>query len=375
MKTRFRRGMNWSLGLGLAVFLGASTALADVSIGMVAPLTGQIASIGEQVKRGAEMAVADLNAAGGVNGEKIVLNLGDDACDPKQAVAAANQMVAKGVVFVVGHVCSGSSIPASKVYAEEGILQITPASTAPAFTDEGGWNVARACGRDDAQGRVAGLYLAKAFAGKKVAILHDKSSYGKGLADKTKEAMNGAGLKEALYEAFSIGEKDYSSIVSKLKAAQVDAVYIGGLHTEAGLILRQMRDQGLKAQLVGGDAWVTEEFWAITGDIGEGVLMTFTPDATKLQDAADVVKQFKDANYNPEGYTLYSYAAVQMWAQGAQAVGNNNDAKAVSAWLREGHPLKTVVGEISLDKKGDVKDAQYVWYRWSKGKWSAATDL
>ncbi len=182
------------------------------------------------------MAVADINAAGGINGEKLVLEIGDDACDPKQAVAVANQMASKGVKFVAGHFCSGSSIPASKVYEEEGILQISPASTNPTFTDEGGWNVARVCGRDDAQGMVAGNFIAKNYAGKKIAIIDDKSAYGKGLADETRKALNAAGFEVALNESYTAGEKDYTALVSKMKDAGVEAVYVGGYHPEGGLI-------------------------------------------------------------------------------------------------------------------------------------------
>jgi branched-chain amino acid transport system substrate-binding protein len=220
------------IALSFAAALSASSALADITIATVGPITGSLAALGEQYKRGAEMAVADINAAGGVNGEKLVLEIGDDACDPKQAVAVANQMASKKVKFVAGHLCSGSSIPASKVYEEEGILQITPASTNPKFTDEGGWNVARVCGRDDAQGLVAGNFLSKHYAGKKVALIDDKSAYGKGLADATKAAMNAAGLKETMAESINPGEKDYSALVSKMKDAGIDAVYIGGYHPE-----------------------------------------------------------------------------------------------------------------------------------------------
>src|SRR5438128_2541509 len=131
------------IAVGFAAALSASTSWADVSIGVAGPITGQYASFGEQLKRGADMAVKDLNAAGGVNGEKLTLEVGDDACDPKQAVAVANQMVSKGIKFMAGHFCSGSSIPASQVYAEEGIVQITPASTNPKFTEQGLWNTNR----------------------------------------------------------------------------------------------------------------------------------------------------------------------------------------------------------------------------------------
>ena len=142
------------VAVGFAAVLSAVSALADITVATVGPITGQLAAMGEQYSQGAKKAVEDINKAGGVNGEKLVLEIGDDACDPKQAVNVANQLASKGVKFVAGHLCSGSSIPASKVYEEEGILQITPASTNPKFTDEGGWNVARVCGRDDAQGTV-----------------------------------------------------------------------------------------------------------------------------------------------------------------------------------------------------------------------------
>ncbi len=357
------------IALGFAVALSASTALADITIGVAGPITGQYAAFGEQLKRGAEMAVADLNAAGGVNGEKLVLEVGDDACDPKQAVAVANQMVSKGIKVMAGHFCSGSSIPASKVYEEEGILQITPASTNPKFTDEGGWNTHRVVGRDDAQGLVAGNFLAKTFKDKKIAIIDDKSAYGKGLADETRKALNAAGVTEVLNESYTAGEKDYTALVSKLKDAGVDVVYVGGYHTEGGLILRQMREQGLGAQMVSGDAFNTEEFWTITGDAGEGMIFTFAPDPQKFDAAKAVVDKFKAAGYNPEGYTLYAYAAIQAWAQGVAATGGT-DGKKIAKWLRAGNTLKTVIGDLSLNEKGDVKDAVYVWYKWSGGKYA-----
>src|SRR5690606_3884630 len=161
------------------------------------------------------------------------------------------------------------------------------------FTDEGGENAFRICGRDDQQGRVAGAYLATHFADKNVAILHDKTAYGKGLADETQKALHAAGKQEVLYEAITAGEKDYSAIVSRLKAEKIDVVYLGGYHTEAGLIIRQMREQGMDTVLMAGDALVTDEFWAITGDAGTGTLMTFSPDPRKSPLAAPVVEKFR----------------------------------------------------------------------------------
>ena len=229
------------------VFMGSPARADDATrIAVVGPFTGAVASIGEQIKRGAEMAVADINAAGGVLGKPLELLVGDDACDPKQAVAVANQMAKGGVKFIDGHFCSGSSIPASAVYNEEGILQISPGSTNPKLTEQGFRNVFRVCGRDDQQGAVAGAYLAAHYKTGNIAILNDKSAYGKGLADEAKRTLNGAGIQEKINEAYTAGEKDFSALVSKLKQEQIDVVFIGGYHTEAGLITRQMRDQGLK---------------------------------------------------------------------------------------------------------------------------------
>jgi len=344
----------------------------DVKIAVVGPVTGSNAALGEQMTRGAKMAVADINAKGGVMGKKLALEIADDACDPKQAVAAANEVVGKGVVFVAGHYCSSSSIPASAVYNEAGILQITPASTNPALTDDAakkGWNnVFRVCGRDDAQGAVAGKYLADHYKGKKVAIIHDKTAYGKGLADETKKAANQLGLTETMYEAINQGDKDFSALVSKMKQAGIDAIYFGGYQTEAGLIVRQARDQGLKAQFIGGDALMTEEFWKITGPAGEGTLMTFPPDPRKVPAAKMVVDMFTKEGYNPEGYTLYTYAAIQAFkaaAEKAKSTKVDDLSKALHSLTAD-----TVVGPITWDKKGDVTNPKYVFYVWKDGKYA-----
>ena len=356
------------LGAALALGLSGPALAQDISIATIGPMTGQYASFGAQMKAGAEQAVADINAAGGVNGLQIKLFIEDDACDPKQAVAAAGKLAAAGVALVAGHFCSGSSIPASKVYAEEGIVQISPASTNPKLTDErAGPNVYRVCGRDDQQGQVAGAYLAENFAGKKVAILHDKTAYGKGLADETRKYMNEAGLKEAMYEAYTAGEKDYTALVSKMKQEGIDVVYVGGYHTEAGLIVRQMRDQGMDTQLVSGDALVTQEYWQVTGDAGEGTLMTFSPDPRKSPAAADIVKTFRDKGVEPEGYVLYTYAAIQAWKQAVEKAGDFDSGKVINA-LNSGE-FSTVLGNFKFDEKGDPNLPPYKFYKWSKGEY------
>ncbi|MCW8836946.1 MAG: branched-chain amino acid ABC transporter substrate-binding protein [Rhodospirillales bacterium] len=350
--------------------MGATTAKAEIIIATAGPMTGQYAAFGEQMKRGAEMAVADINASGGVLGQQLKLLVGDDACDPKQAVAVANEMANKKVVFMAGHFCSGSSIPASEVYAEEGIVQISPASTNPQLTERGMDNVFRTCGRDDQQGQVAGEYLAKNFKGKNIAIIHDKTAYGKGLADQTKENLNKAGMTEVMYEAITAGEKDYSALVSKMKDSKVDVIYLGGYHTEAGLIVRQARQQGLMAKLVSGDALVTQEYWSITGDSGEGTLMTFSPDPAKDPKNKAIVEKFVAINYKPEGYTLYTYGAIQAWAQAVTKAGGTDTAKVIAS-LKSGQ-FDTVLGSIGFDGKGDVSAPGYVFYEWKKGAYDYA---
>ena len=340
-----------------------------IRIGVAGPMTGGSAAFGSQMKKGAEQAVADINAAGGVLGNKLSLDIGDDACDPKQAKAVAERFVSAKVPLVVGHFCSGSSIPASEVYAAGNVLQITPASTNPRFTERGLWNTFRVTGRDDQQGGVAAGYIAKNFVGRNIALLHDKTVYGKGLADEAKKALNAARVTEKTYESFNTGDKDYSTIVARLKRESIDIVYIGGLYTEAGLILRQMRDQGLKAALIAGDGIVSPEFASIAGPAAEGALFTFGPDPRSKSAARATVEKFKAKGIDPEGYTLYAYAAVQLWAKAATKVATT-DSRRVADTIKSGE-WDTVLGPLSFDAKGDRRQIDYVIYRWdAKGNFA-----
>jgi branched-chain amino acid transport system substrate-binding protein len=348
-----------------ASLLLATTAHAQIKLGVAGPLTGANAAFGAQLKNGVDQAVADLNAAGGILGQKVEVVAGDDNSDPKQGVSVANKLAGEKVKFVVGHFNSGVSIPASEVYAESGIVQITPASTNPKYTERNLWNVHRTCGRDDQQGAVAGKYIAAKLKDKKVAIVHDKTPYGKGLADETQKAMNAGGVKEVMYEGVNTGEKDFSALVSKMKAAGVEIVYFGGLHTEGGLIIRQMRDQGLNSVMISGDGIVTDEFGSIAGPGAAGTLMTFGPDPRKNPAAKDAVAAFKAKGIDPEGYVLYSYAAVQVLAQAA-AEAKSTDGKKVAEMIRSGKTFNTVLGPLSYDKKGDITKLDYVMYMWKK---------
>jgi branched-chain amino acid transport system substrate-binding protein len=361
-----------ALGLGLAL---AAPAGAEVKFAVGAPITGGSAAFGAQLKNGTEQAVEDINAAGGILGQKLTLEVGDDRADPKEGVSVANKFAADGVKYVIGHFNSGVTIPASSVYQENGILEITPAATNPTVTERKMWNIFRVCGRDDQQGGVAGAIIADKFAGKRIAIIHDKTTYGQGLAEETRKAINAKGLKEVMFEGVNKDDKDFTALVSKLKAANPDLVYWGGLHDTGGLILRQMRDQGLNAPMMGGDGMADDEFAAIAGPGSEGTLMTFSPDPRTNPQNKQIVDLFRQKRgFEPQAYTLYSYAAVQIIKQAAEAA-KSVDPKKVAEVMHSGKVFNTVLGDISFDAKGDVtgytingkKKDRYVLYIWKKG--------
>ena len=353
-----------SLALGFAIAT-AGTAAAQVKFGVGGPITGPSAATGAQMKNGVDQAAEDINKAGGILGQKITVAYGDDVSDPKQGVSVANKFAADGIKFVIGHYNSGVTIPSSEVYQENGILAITPASTNPKVTERGMWNIFRVCGRDDQQGAVAGAYIVKHYKGKKIAVVHDKTTYGKGLADEVRKAINKGGMKDVLYEGINTGDKDFSALVSKIKQSGAHLVYWGGLYTEGGFIVRQMRDQGVKAILMGGDGITSDEFASVGGPGVEGTLMTYGPDPRNKPEAKKVVEEFRAKKFEPEAYTLYSYAGVQIIKQAAEAA-KSLDPKKVAEKMHSGMKFKTVLGDISYDKKGDITKLDYVMYIWKK---------
>ncbi len=357
---------HWLSGVALVAALAFSgAASAQIKMAVTGPITGPNAAFGAQLVNGTQQAVDDINKAGGILGQKITLEQGDDVSDPKQGVSVANKFVGDGVKFVIGPFNSGVTIPASDVYQENGILMITPSATNPKVTDRGYWNVFRTCGRDDQQGMLWAEYARDHLKGKKIAVVHDKTTYGKGLADAALANMHKFGIKEVLYEGVNTGEKDYSAIVSKIKESGADYLMWGGLHTEGGLIIRQMRDQGMKTVMISGDGITDQEFAAIGGPGVEGTLMSFGPDPRNNPASKEVVAEFKAKNFDPEAYTLYSYAAVQIVKQAAEKA-KSLDPKKVAAAMHSGMTFNTVIGPIAYDKKGDRTSVDYVWYTWEK---------
>lgn len=357
-------------GVSLAACLAlTSFARADMTIGAIAPLTGSVAAFGAQFKNGVEAAAEAINAQGGILGEKIVVKFLDDAGEPKQGVSVANQVVADGIKFVVGPMLSGTSMPVSDVFAENGILMVTPTATTPALTNRGLWNVFRTTGRDDQQADVAANYTLANLKDKKIAIVHDKGPYGKGLADRFKEAINKGGITEVLYDSVTPGEKDFSALVTRLKSENVDVIYFGGYHAEGGLIIRQVRDQGLKSTMIGGEGLSNTEFWAIAGESAAGTLFTNAADATKNPAAASVIEALKAKNIPAEAFTLNSYAAMQVIKAGIEKAGKA-DPQTVATTLQAGEAIPTVIGDVTYGKEGDLTSQSFVLYKWEDGKFS-----
>jgi branched-chain amino acid transport system substrate-binding protein len=241
-------------------------------------------------------------------------------------------------------------------------VQISPGSTNPMLTELGRGNVFRVCGRDDLQGVLAGDYLADHFANSKIAIVHDGATYGKRLAEETKKELNKRGVTEALFQSITPGQSDYSRLVEKLRAAGVSVLYYGGYAAEAGLIIRTAREAGLALKLVSGDGLSTKEFMLVAGLAGEGTVFTFFPDPRRSPAAAELIERFHRGGFEPEGKTLYTYAAVQVWSQAVEKAGATATDKVIAAL--HGNKFATVLGPISFDAKGDVEQRTFEWYVW-----------
>ena len=348
-----------------------STAWADIKIGVAIPVTGPSAAIGAQIQHGAEMAVKNINDKGGINGEKLVLDIVDDASDPKQAVSGANKLAGEGVQFVVAHYNSGAALPAASVYDENGILAMSPGVTNPKLTESGYPLQFRVCGRDDTQGAFAAEYIKKHYPDPKVMIIHDKTAYGMGLVEEVEKTLNKLGIKELSFDGVNVEDRDFSAIVAKIKQSEANVVYFGGLYTPAGLLLRQMAEQKIKPQFISGDAITSNELAATAQDGVIGVLNTFNADPRANPDNAELVKDFRDSGFEPEAFTLYAYAVVQLFSYGIAEEGN--DPQKVAEYLKTKGPFKTVLGNIEFNDKGDPKEGGFVmnrWYKTSEGSYN-----
>jgi branched-chain amino acid transport system substrate-binding protein len=354
----------------LMISMITGTAHAQVVVGL--PGAFSMTLTPHIVGRSAKLAVAEINAAGGLMGEQIRLIEVDDHCDAGQAVAAAEKLVAEGADFVIGHTCSDAAIPASKVYADAGIVMITPYATNPFLTEQGFANVFRLCGRDDFQGAMAAGYLARQWGDKNIAILHDGRVYGVGLAGEVRDNLNRLGVTEVLFEQFDPDAPDPSDVVDKVQAAEADVLFYGGSSQNAALIMMELRDRGDDAQLVSGDVLLDEEFSLVAGEAADGALFTGYPDPRSLPDVVRIGASLQADWSESEIEDFFSigaptYAAIQTWAQAVEQAGSVEPEAVIEA-LRSGS-FDTIYGKIGFDGKGDVIGYEpFAWYVWQDGE-------
>jgi branched-chain amino acid transport system substrate-binding protein len=346
----------------------AELAYAEVKIGAAGPLSGKYAWYGEQLLLGVQTAVAELNAKGGVLGQQVQVTQGDDDCDAEQGIAVARKLIADGVVFVSGHFCSGAAIPASAIYEAHDVLDIAPTATNPRLTEQGFTRIFRLVGRDDQQGEIAAEFIIDRWPGKRVALVHDGETYGKGLVELVRQALNARGVQEAIVDTVRPGQLDFGPLLSRLAEVGAEVVYYGGYSTEAGLLIRQAREAGHGFQLVSGDALYTEQFGLVAGDAAEGAIFSSYPDPRGNPEAAEVVARFRTAGFEPEGVTLHHYASVQVWAQAVEKIGSLSGSELAAVLRRERFP--TVLGLVGFDGKGDVTGvAGFAWFIWRAGRY------
>ena len=356
----------WSLILAVALAAAAlQSAAAEVPIGFANPLSGAYRLSGERNRVAVEMAVRDINERGGLLGEKVVVVAADDACGLHGAVAASRALVAAEVAMVVGHLCSHSSLLAAGIYETADVLMITPSSTHPRLTEVGRQNVFRLIGRDDDQGELAGDFLANRFAGKRIAILHDGSTYGEGLAQEARRQLRARGGTEVIYALYRPHASDHADLLARLRRARIDVLYIGGYGPDAGRILRTARERGDDLQLIGGDGLGMDGFWSVAGDLGERTIFSDRPDVRVRPDAAAVLERFRSRGLGTRTFGLGAYAAVQVWAQAVERARTFEPAR-VAQMLRRGR-FESVLGRVAFDAKGDLKGAAWQWKVWTDG--------
>lgn len=362
-RTTFLRA---SIALAAASLMGAASAAPDpILIGVPAPMTGPNTQYGDELKAGVLTAIETLNAAGGMNGRPYEAVLIDDACEPKQAVQAANRVLNSGAKFAVAHVCSGVTVPAARIYEDEGIVAITPGATAPQVTDNlRGHHFFRTIGRDDQQGPFAASFITARLNPKTVVVLHDKQTYGAGVAQHVKASLEKLGTPVALYDGINAGDSDYSAVITRLKTLKPDVVFFGGYPPEMGLLLRQAREQGLQTRFMGAEGAFNQSLVEIAGPALEGMMFTYPADFSQRPENEAVVQAFEKAKRPANGaYQMPAYAAMQVLHKSLQAVGP--DPKKVADYMHASR-FDTVIGAVAFDTKGDLKNFEFVVFELSK---------
>ncbi|WP_410013076.1 branched-chain amino acid ABC transporter substrate-binding protein [Sodalis sp. C49] len=358
---KFNKG-NALLAGCMAMAMSHSVWAQDIKVAVVGAMSGPVAQYGDMEFTGARQAIADINAKGGVKGNKLVGVEYDDACDPKQAVAVANKVINDGIKYVIGHLCSSSTQPASDIYEDEGVIMITPAATNADLTTRGYKMIMRTTGLDSDQGPTAAKYILDAVKPKRIAVVHDKQQYGEGLARSVQDSLKKNGGNVVLFEGITAGDKDFSTLVARLKKENVDFVYFGGYYPEMGQILRQAKQAGLTTKFMGPEGVGNSSLSNIAGAASEGMLVTLPKRYDQVPSNQPIVAALKAKKLDPTGpFVWTTYAAVQSLAAGMESAGMEpadivKDLKA--------RTVETVMGPLSWDEKGDLKGFEFGVFTW-----------
>lgn len=337
----------------------------EVKIGHVAPLTGPIAHLGKDNENGARLALEEINKAGlTIDGKKVFLTLvpEDDAEDPKTATQVAQKLVDAKVIGVVGHLNSGTSIPASKIYSDAGITQISPSSTNPDYTKQGFKTTYRLVATDAQQGPALANYVAKALKAKTVAIIDDSTQYGKGLADEFEKTITAAGIKVVTREASNNKATDFKAILTKVKGSKPDVIMYGGMDATGGPLTKQAAELGIKAKVVGGDGMCTEKLAELAGDAVVNVVCSEAGmSLTKMAQGADFQKRYKERfNADVQIYAPFTYDAVYVLVD-AMKRSNSTDPRKILLVMPD-TKMTGLIGNIAFDSKGDMKEGVITLY-------------
>lgn len=383
------------------IFSGCRKKEDVIKIGVAGPMTGDQAKMGTDFKNGVTLAVEEWNAEGGVLGKKIEMVIEDDQHDPKQAVSLANKLVNDGVAGVIGHFNSNCSIPASDVYNRAGIPMISPGSTNPQLTDKGYKGVFRVCGRDDQQGKVGADFVINKLKLKKIAVIHDKTIYGQGLADEFKKFVE-KNVEVVYYGGIIQGDKDFKTVLTSIKEKKPELIYFGGIYPEAGLLVKEARELGINLPFMSGDGTIDPKFIEIAGPkAAEGTYLTFSPDAKKIPTAKKFVEDYEKKFGEIGPYSIYAYDAANTMLTALKESGTDIETKLTKRYneyaKKKNKPVekltgkeksniyKTLLNEITIDKlhtleftgalgkikfdnKGDVTVAPYIIWITKNGK-------
>ncbi|MBN2653653.1 MAG: branched-chain amino acid ABC transporter substrate-binding protein [Nitrospirae bacterium] len=347
------------ISIAVLAYLSACKKSEDViKIGVAGPMTGPEAKMGIDFRSGVAVAVDEWNARGGVLGKKVGIVTGDDVSDPKQAVSVARKLVNSGVAAVVGHFDSNCSIPASDIYDAAAIPMITPATTNPRLTSQGYKGVFRVCGTDDQQGRIAAEFAVKSLKLKKVAVLHNKTTYGQGLADEFKNNL-GNSVQVVYYGAITQGEKDFKPVLTAIRELSPELIYFGGIYNEAGLLVKQARELSMKQPFMSGDGTIDPKFIEIAGaEAAEGTYLTFQPDPNNIPSAKEFISKYRSKYGELGSYSIYAYEAMNILLSAIKAAGTTN-GKAIIEKLHS-MEFSGALGSIKFMDKGDVQVSPFV---------------